>query len=88
MFRSDLDMKGYINLVGGYTERADEDKHLIIRRTGEVIPLYEGQRHFKIKPGDEIIAMPKVPSNNAEIIQLVTETMFRIASAAAIFLKL
>lgn len=88
VYRQGLDMNDYINLVGGYTDRADKDKHLIIRRTGEVIPLFKGQKHFKIKPGDEIIAMPKVPSNNVEIAQLVTETMFRIASAAAIFLRL
>lgn len=88
VYRDDLDMKGYINLVGGYTARADESKHLIIRRTGEVIPLFKGQKHFNIKPGDEIIAMPKVPSKNVEIVQLITETMFRIASAAAIFLRL
>lgn len=88
VFRDELDMTGYINLVGGYTERADNRKHLVIRRTGEVIPLFEGQRHFSIRPGDEIIAMPKVPSKNVEIIQLVTETMFRIASAAAIFLRI
>ena len=55
VFRKDLDMQGYINLVGGYTARADESKHLIIRRTGEVIPLFEGQKHFNIKPGDEVI---------------------------------
>lgn len=88
VYKEGADLRDYINMVGGYTERADKDKHLVIRRTGEVVPLFEGQKRFDIKPGDEIIAMPEVPSTSVEIIQLVTETIFRIASAAAIFLRI
>gem|GEM_PF-3554926 len=34
VYRSGINLKEYINMVGGYTERADEDKYLIIHRTG------------------------------------------------------
>jgi protein involved in polysaccharide export with SLBB domain len=76
----------YIDRVGGYTVRADESKHLILRRNSEVLPLLDGDTGIKIMPGDEIIALPAIPGNSVEIIQLVTETIFRIAGAAAIFI--
>ena len=78
---------GYINRVGGYTEHADQKRHLVLRRNGEVIPLLKGETRLAIQPGDEIISMPVIPSGNLEVIQLVTETIFRIASAAAIFVR-
>jgi hypothetical protein len=80
-------LQGYINRVGGYTERADQDRHLVLRRNGEVIPLLEGETKLAIQPGDEIISMPEIPSRSIEVVQLVTETIFRIASAAAIFVR-
>ena len=76
----------YIDRVGGYTARADESKHLVLRRNAEVVPLLNGRTDIVIVPGDEIIALPAIPSNTVEIVQLITETMFRIAGAAAIFI--
>ena len=76
----------YIDRVGGYTARADESKHLVLRRNSEVVPLLNGRTDIVIVPGDEIIALPAIPSNTVEIVQLVTETIFRIAAAAAIFI--
>jgi protein involved in polysaccharide export with SLBB domain len=78
----------YIDRVGGYTERADKKRHLILRRSGEVVPLLGGRRDMPILPGDEIVSLPAVPTATVEILQLITETMFRIASSAAIFLRL
>lgn len=81
-------MSDYILKVGGYTERADKKRHLILRRTGEVVPLFDGKQNIAIRPGDEIIALPEIPGIGIELVQLITETMFRITSSAAIFLRL
>lgn len=81
-------LEEYIQRVGGYTERADEDKHLILRRNGEVIPIFDGSNDISIRPGDEIISMPEVPGTTVEIVRMVTDTMFKVASAAAIFISL
>ena len=81
-------LEDYIDRVGGYTEHADKGKHMIIRRNGEVIPVYGSSRKVAVLPGDEIISLPKVPSKNVEIIRMVTDTMFKVASAAAIFIRL
>ena len=87
VYEPDYSLGDYIDRVGGYTEHADKGKHMIIRRNGEVIPVYGSSRRVAVLPGDEIISLPKVPSKNIEIIRMVTDTMFKIASAAAIFVR-
>ena len=75
--RDNLD--GYIKRVGGYTDRADEDRSLIIRQNGEVV---EAQQAL-IRPGDEIVVLPKVPVKNLQLAATVSQIVFQIALAAA-----
>ena len=81
-------LKDYIERVGGYTERADENKHMILRRNGEVIPVFGSGADVRIQPGDEIITLPAVPSKSVDIIRMVTDIMFKVASSAAVFVRL
>ena len=81
-------LQDYIERVGGYTERADESKHMILRRNGEVIPVYGSGADVKIQPGDEIVTLPEVPSKSVDIIRMVTDIMFKVASSAAVFVRL
>jgi hypothetical protein len=74
-------------MVGGYTTHADKGKHMILRRNGEVIPVFGSSRNVAIQPGDEIISLPAVPSKSVDIIRMVTDTIFKIASSAAIFVR-
>jgi hypothetical protein len=88
VYEPDSTLTDYIERVGGYTTHADEGKHMVLRRNGEVIPVYgRSARNFTILPGDEIISLPAVPSMSVDIIRMVTDTMFKIASSAAIFVR-
>ena len=77
----------YIDRVGGYTNHADKKKHMILRQNGEVIPIFGSPKNIPISPGDEIISLPKVPSKSIDLIRMVTDTMFKIAASASIFLR-
>jgi len=81
-------LSDYIARVGGYTDRADENKHMILRRNGEVIPVYGSGGDVKILPGDEIVTLPEVPSKSVDVIRMVTDIMFKVASSAAVFVRL
>ena len=81
-------LSDYITRVGGYTDRADENKHMILRRNGEVIPVFGSGSDVNIQPGDEIITLPEVPSKSTDIIRMVTDIMFKVASSAAVFVRL
>jgi protein involved in polysaccharide export with SLBB domain len=72
-------LQDYVNKVGGLSDRADSNRYLVVRRSGEVL---QG-RNIPIKPGDEIIALPKVPSKNLQIATSITQILFQLALAGA-----
>jgi len=69
----------YLDKVGGLSDRADPDRFLIVRRSGEVV---QGE-DISILPGDEIIALPKVPTKNLQLAATLTEIIFRLALVGA-----
>jgi protein involved in polysaccharide export with SLBB domain len=87
VYEAGYTLKEYIDRVGGYTTHADKGKHMILRRNGEVIPVFGSFRGVTIQPGDEIVSLPAVPSKSVDIIRMMTDTIFKIASAAAIFVR-
>ena len=88
VYEPEYNLNQYIKYVGGYSEQANKAKHMILRRNGEVIPVFGNGNDIVIKPGDEIIALPKIPSKSIDIIRMVADTMFKIAATAAIFINI
>ena len=80
----------YIARVGGYTERADENRFLIRRRNGEV--LQSGQialyARVAVREGDEIIVFPKIPVKNLQVAATITEILFRLAAITTTVFRL
>ncbi len=87
IYEPDYTLKDYIDRVGGYTTHADKGKHMLMRRNGEVIPVFGTFKGVQIQPGDEIVSLPAVPSKSVDIIRMMTDTIFKIASSAAIFVR-
>ena len=69
----------YVDKVGGLSDRADPDRFLIVRRSGEVV---QGE-DIPILPGDEIIALPKVPTKNLQLAATLTQIIFQLALVGA-----
>ncbi|MFQ5973537.1 MAG: polysaccharide biosynthesis/export family protein [Alphaproteobacteria bacterium] len=72
----------YIARVGGYTNRADEQQLLVVRRSGEVLR----NERSDIRPGDEIMVMPEVPVKNLQVAKTITEVIFKVMFSAGVFL--
>ena len=53
------DVDDYIKGAGGYTNRADHDKVLVLHQNGSV-----SQNGDDILPGDQVMVLPKVESKN------------------------
>jgi protein involved in polysaccharide export with SLBB domain len=87
IYEPDYTLKDYIDRVGGYTTHADKGKHMVMRRNGEVIPVFGNFKGIQIQPGDEIVSLPAVPSKSVDVIRMMTDTIFKIASSAAIFVR-
>lgn len=78
-------LKYYINLAGGYGERADTSKVLVIRNNGKA-QRYSGS--VDMMPGDSVLVLPKVDSENLQIFSMLTQILYQIAVATNVVLNL
>jgi len=70
----------YINRSGGFTQRADDDRIVLLRANGEAVL---GEKAI-VKPGDEVMVLPKIPSDWLQITKDVADIVYKIAIAAAV----
>ncbi|EKS3201598.1 SLBB domain-containing protein [Campylobacter jejuni] len=78
-------LKYYINLAGGYGERADTSKVLVIRNNGKAEKYRSG---VDMKPGDSVLVLPEVQSENLQIFSMLTQILYQIAIATNVVLNL
>ena len=74
----------YIRSAGGYTARADDDRVIVVHANGEIA---EGDE-AKVRPGDEILVLPAVPTKNLQLATNITQILYQIAIAAKVALDL
>ncbi|EAB5261123.1 polysaccharide export protein [Campylobacter jejuni] len=79
------DLRYYINLAGGYGERADTSKVLVIRSNGKAEKYHSD---IDMKPGDSVLVLPKVDSENLQIFSMLTQILYQIAIATNVVLNL
>ncbi len=84
-FDPKLDLDGYINLTGGYTQNADTSRVIIAHRNGS---FEEAKNSADIRAGDEILVLPKVDTKNIEITRAITQILYQIAVSARVLLTL
>ncbi|EAL3148634.1 polysaccharide export protein [Campylobacter jejuni] len=78
-------LKYYINLAGGYGERADTSKVLVIRNNGKAEKYHSG---VDMKPGDSVLVLPGVQSENLQVFAMLTQILYQIAVATNVVLSL
>jgi protein involved in polysaccharide export with SLBB domain len=84
VYKPGVSARDYIEGAGGFTQRADKGYILVVRQNGAVM----NAKDVSLRPGDEILVMPKVPSNNLQLVSAVTQIMFQIAVATRVALDL
>jgi len=80
VYQKEWTLDDYIQKTGGFTEQADEDKIVLIRQSGEVL----ADASAVVKPGDEILVLPKVPTKNIQLATSVSQILYQIAIAAKV----
>lgn len=85
LYNAGYTVRDYIERSGGYSDRANESKVIILRPNAEVELT---DLDASVQPGDEILVPPRVDSkfiqNSADIIQII----YQVAIAAAVALDL
>jgi protein involved in polysaccharide export with SLBB domain len=79
IFSPTYSVDDYVDLVGGYTQRADRTKTLVLRVDGSIAPSGSVPG-----PGDEIIVFPRVESKWVEIARGVTSILYQLAVSAKV----
>jgi protein involved in polysaccharide export with SLBB domain len=74
----------YIQEAGGFTERADESKILVIRPSGETLV----GSNPPISPGDRIIVLPSPDNWTIPVIKDITQIIYQIAVGAGVLVNL
>lgn len=69
----------YIAMAGGYNQKADTSRLVIVRMDGSVVS--DGS---KPRPGDEVMVLPKIDSKNVEIARGLTQIIYQIAVSAKV----
>lgn len=85
IYTKNENLKYYIDLAGGYGERADTSKVLVIRINGKAEKYHKG---IDMKAGDAILVLPKVDSQNLQIFSMLTQILYQIAIATNVVLNI
>jgi protein involved in polysaccharide export with SLBB domain len=85
MFRPGATAEDYIADAGGYTDRSDRGKVIVIRANAEVAI---GDTDLPIYPGDEVLVPPKVDTKVLQNAVDVTQVIYQIAVSAAVVLAI
>lgn len=84
VYRPGTSVIDYVENAGGFTERADKDQILLVRQNGAV----EHASNSPLRPGDEILIMPKAPTHNLQLASTLTRILFQIAVTTRVALDL
>ena len=84
-YRNGLSAKKYIEQVGGFSQKSNKSKVIVIRQNGKAELVRKSE---KIKQGDEILVLPKAQTKGIELTRGITQVLYQIAVAAKVALDL
>jgi len=77
-------VRDYIDGAGGFSRYADKKRILIVRQNGEV----RDAGDVMLRPGDEILVLPVVPTKNLQLAMSISQILYQIAVAAKVVLDI
>ena len=84
-FQKNQTAKDYIEKVGGFSQKSNKSKVIVMSQNGRAELVRKGQ---KIQQGDEILVLPKVQTKSIEIGRGLTQILYQLAVAAKVALDL
>ena len=82
------DVEDYINVAGGYTQDADTSRIIVAHMDGSFEDTEESSGWFDddlvIRPGDEILVLPKVDEKYRQIFKEVATMVYQIGLGARV----
>lgn len=85
IFQPGLTAKDYISRAGGYSDRGDDDKVILMHADASV---EMADPDTKVRPGDEILVPPEVDFKELQISMDIMQVIYQVAMSAAVILAL
>lgn len=87
VFNPDATTEDYVAWAGGFTERAEDERILIMHKNGNVSfasvsGTFLSDDHTMLQPGDQIIVLPAIDTKIMQAVKDVSQIIFQIAVAA------
>lgn len=89
VFNPAASTEDYIAWAGGFTERAEDDRILIIKSNGSVVftsvdgsTWLSGTQEVSLSAGDQVIVLPAIDPKLLQSVKDITQIMYQIAIAA------
>lgn len=75
----------YIEKCGGLTQKSGNARIIVIRQNGAAV---NAEDVDSLKPGDEIMVLPKYESKNIEVTRGISTILYQLAVGAKVILSL
>ena len=82
----DWTVADYVQQAGGYSDRADRDRLLLLKPSAEVVILDDDS--VAVEAGDEILVLPRIDNKTLQNASDFMEVIYRLAVAAAVVINL
>lgn len=84
VWNKSFQLDSYIDGAGGYSDRADKKRLLVVKPNGEVRLAKETQ----LAAGDQILVLPRFDSKNMQVLKDISQILYQIAVAAKVALDI
>ena len=95
VFDAENSINDYVNASGGYSQKADQSRVLILHRDGTISRIEykngwfnKGLARYDVQPGDEILVMPQIDPKTMQYTSDVMQVIYQVAMSAAVVLRI
>ncbi len=83
VFNPDATTEDYVAWAGGFTQRADDDRIMVIRKNGTVDFAAVGDDEVNFDAGDQVVVLPAIEMKTMQAVKDITQIIYQIAIAAS-----
>jgi protein involved in polysaccharide export with SLBB domain len=84
-------LEDYIELAGGFANNANREELVVLHLDGTITRIedrdFDNRPGNRLRPGDEIMVMPKINASELQVTKDITEILYRIAVGTAAVLS-
>ncbi|WP_421133793.1 polysaccharide biosynthesis/export family protein [Alteromonas sp. A079] len=89
VYNPDASSEDYIAWAGGFTQRAEDERILVIRKNGNVAFVnfsdsLLSSNETMLLPGDQIIVLPAIDTKVLQAVKDITQVIYQVAIAASV----